>query len=1051
MHGNIPIYLHRILTAVRREEDGTLVSKVIEFSDAMVSLAVLIERVDITDAQRQEAIHVREYLLGRTSKVFEHGKYFSAENVENFPEKYPDVDLMRPVIQNDGLFAYFYPGNRTPGWANFQHKQQEVIFCRRLGTIMDIRDDTEIDWLDSTEPMHRNHRECGSFLQTEDREFISDLADVIADISTEYIDPQRAKHNHLTLTGEDNVVGLVDWHSNVVVPESKIINRQSMSLRNAGTYWTHSGTVAMIEVPKEDIQYVMGMEAPLTKYDIPDGTMFVIRPQNMKVMSRNGNPMRIHTGDKVRYLWDVPFKGTLYEVEQHKIHGALVSLSTIGVPDNVLSCDTIFMIFEDGSLKSKLNGNVLYREYDADTMLHNPPFIVETASMERALEDPKWSSHMKQFLTGIVGREKAKAHNLIEKISPEAMRLIQWEGEDWEYAAITLYPSGTGEFNREALTQYLQAISFNLDGYSIPEDGSISMHFLGVHVTGSIKRGGIQALKHGCVAHQATRDMLSDDLMAHFNTIIHNRVEGAGGMLLGDPYIAKDTMVLSIRVANRMIGGNWDRDITEGVFTYWPSKFACIHKLKILIDPYLESNVIIVHPEIASVCGADHDGDLGYVTIDPDIVACAPRPTDPITTTDYFYGKTRTFPDWFTMVGEAKEEAETIARSIEKRNAWRSPENPFDVTCAILQGLREVGLGFTWRDRVCGIYEFDPYVYMRAGVVVHYTLDAMKVDHAVNVSSIIINDCANTANILGVKPHQLSSLYDGESGKQKFTGPAMWADKDAKRLANAHNTFSGAKKMQTLTDTANKLRTMTVSSETSFFEWYLSEMGLGEYREMRSIDDRELLELAEKEVTSLATHAHKRLIKGFIRGKSINKEASKFKSLREHRDNNSTQSVFEKNAMECAKWMVYQDINHMKDVLVGTMDLYFKGDGTHTAVATDDTIRASSVHRLAAKHTITMGMRTKKGEELESYEGFIQKASNAKNRGIVYPPYQKFRIAVFLLVGSTGSKKIAGTPRRQLWNGQIGSWDNLIGVLGQIKHEITYQSSQEVTDLKEAV
>ena len=541
---------------------------------------------------------------------------------------------------------------------------------------------------------------------------------------------------------------------------------------------------------------------------VPDGVILVTEAAARLLKYRHpyydGHHASVVDGDKLRGAFPIPLKGTVQIIPGDH-------------PSMILT--------EGGSLKIKLgeNGDRIIRLTAQEIMGSIGPgsaFAVETPSLERVLQSPKFAFHMRELQVGPLWEENpGRARGLLPQLSPELIALASGVAPVLDYVELCVYPVQDQELDYQKVRMACMGM---LEGHvpiprneEIPGLMTVNDLSFGITTMGSLMLHGVKPTFEPVWEH------LSPRIGKRIIQTMYPRVQGTGGMLQGDDSLPYGVMDVSPIIWKKLGLGNTLLN-PEGAVIYWPRKTPlCLHKVRIAVNRKLKGSVLRLNSRLLKAMGGDSDGDNLLITVDEQIVGSALDVQKEYTHVDPTTGEILQFPDLVTLVECAWEEASgKIRQETEYLESVRAPIDDAHIRQAITDdGVKTIGMAFNWMDVVASTIGWnDLYRMTMAGRLCHEALSGLKVTAPTNTVQSIIRSGRATSQYLNFPMAKLPYV---ESGKPLWVGK----DKDVD-FRNTYDVVRGIHhEVENIIEVAQRTR-----NAGNLFEFILRNSGLEHVR-----------------------------------------------------------------------------------------------------------------------------------------------------------------------------------------------------------------------------
>jgi hypothetical protein len=314
----------------------------------------------------------------------------------------------------------------------------------------------------------------------------------------------------------------------------------------------------------------------------------------------------------------------------------------------------------------------------------------------------------------------------------------------------------------------------------------------------------------------------------------------------------------------------------------------------------------------------------------------------------------------------------------------------------------------------------------------------LKVDHPVNVPNIVVASPMLSAKMLGVRSEHLQAFYD-DNGFPQFHSTTK--DKTARKLVRSYAVFAGAKERD-----AHLLHNVGKDCKDGdyFYQWHAREMGLDTLKCAKYFTDEKLVKEGERVITKLMN----KIIPGIRKQDSLRFKDWNTGIVTYVHKSEVTRHHWNKAVEKNARTRVNKELMDITKVFTTGLgmkvDMSLDPKDPDKWVPTYRQFDSEDDDMMAYRypHFITGQIMDDLATATGFKQGYVDQATlvertaraknvaEAKGSDIDYPPFEKIRAAIYLLIGRVG------LVHRKKWNGSGGSYEYLFGWLKYINREI---------------
>jgi hypothetical protein len=609
-----------------------------------------------------------------------------------------------------------------------------------------------------------------------DYERAQGLRNYVADPETQYWDPKADRDGTAPLNGIDMDTASRWVNSSIMkVEDNKKANRQRIGAFNFVPF-THVPFDITVKYWTQE-KWLQHFSQLPQDGDIPVTGAF----RQICIESKSGWHMRLQTGDKLRGIRDVAFKGSITFIppEERPNGKGLIGHE-----------DPIMYLVEGASLKMDTRGQSFERTYSAQDFLGvDPPFAVETPSVEARTRPPKVSGHIWQSLITRARRMygDAEASTLVPQLSDHLLKLLAREADPIDYMEFCIFPVDGYSFDKDLILSQCQLI---LDGTVILDvnQPQISVVADDIEYRAGVRKEGFRILRGDSPFMEDIWSYFDRALMNEVYKELHPRFPGVGAKLKLNPTVPHGFVFVS-----RIVAEELPDELGECAGIYWPQKnVTCLMRYKIAVDTSLDGRVIMINPDMAEGQTSDGDGDYFFLITDPKITYACPRVDEDVEVVDGFSGEVKTYTmttpsmtlegTYFggtypvdvvqhhgcpalELISEVRnkthdflqEQHDILAANTEPEQDWHLR------MCQVNDQARAIGKQFIERDIICDWLQFDPVAEIALGELAHVQLSGLKIDNPINIPTYIIGRGSLVSFMINQPMHKLPYYEDGTS------------------------------------------------------------------------------------------------------------------------------------------------------------------------------------------------------------------------------------------------------------------------------------------------
>jgi hypothetical protein len=724
--------------------------------------------------------------------------------------------------------------NMSPG------KKHESLnsyrWCRTLLSHLDVLGYTEIQasWYfrSPQDITRRDYRHCPGI-----RKFLGNPNEV-------YWNAKKERRGSVPAPTMD-MDTVVAYREGLEVEPEKKVNRQSIAVFDFVPWVSFPNDLAEVTVKLRTQESFLKEFSELPgDGEIPVTSAF----RKVEILAKDGKgSVPCHSGDKWRSIRDTSFKGSIVfippkeeYVPKREGRNYRMRLRLTGDPGAVI------YLVEGVSLKNSLKEDMDITYPVSEFFGDNPPFALETPSVESRMVMPKVSGHIWQDVISRIRKAQGDevAAQLVPKLSEATISLASGNADDIDYVNLCIFPSkdsqsgATLPFNRTVIMEECVKI---MDGRKIldlePTVRITAVRYLtrkGEFIeledarelddydpdrvktfVAGVNKTGLRLLRRESHLQEDIWSALDDKIVKTVYSELHPNVAGVGGKLQ-----LQDNIPHSLLVVSGEIGRDIPGDITQVVGLYWPQKnHTCLIKFDVAIDTSLDGRVIRMNPEMAEGETADSDGDNFFLIWEPALVQGVPYVRDPLTVTDGFTGETTTYSSddhpcpALSFVRDMREHyQEFMSRHRERLSRVKGSNDPFIRKTRENDQARGIGGAFTNRDIICDFVEFDDRTRVMCGEIAHDQLGGLKTTESISTPMYVMNH-----------GELLSSLVHQPMRKMPFDDKGRsyvyWDLPVMNKYRSFYGVFTGRMKfLDTIVGTAKNAS----ADATSVFEFFVA-------------------------------------------------------------------------------------------------------------------------------------------------------------------------------------------------------------------------------------